>query len=104
MTITVPPRSLISTSLTISLRVIRRRVRPGDDRQVGLVEIVEHERRRAAPEDARQRHAGGLVAVERAVVDVRGPVRAGERLHQERRLVRRPPRAVEEGRFPRRRL
>ena len=55
--------------------------------QVGVLEVFELDRRRAAAGDARQADAAGLVAVVAAVVDVVRAVQPGEELQQEAGLV-----------------
>ena len=55
--------------------------------QIGLVEIFELDRRRAAAGGGREADAAGLVAVVAAVVDVVRAVEAGEELQQKAGLV-----------------
>ena len=76
--------------------VIARRIRARDQHQVRLLEILEHHGAGARSIDAREAHAGGVVAVEGAVVDVRGPVGPRHQLHQERGFVAGSARGVEE--------
>ena len=96
ITITVPPRRRSATSCVMRRGMVRRRVGADHERQVGLLEIVERHRRRAAADRVGERHARRLVAVVRAVVDVVGAVDAREALQQECRLVAAPARGVEE--------
>ena len=84
-------------------RVVARRVRARDEREVCLGQVVEGDRGGARAVDAAERDARGGVAVERAVVDVRAAVCPREQLQQERGLVARAARAVEE-RLVRRRV
>jgi len=78
-------------------RVVARGIRAGHEGEVGAIEILEHDRRGAGSVHLAQRHPGRGVAVVRAVVDVRAAPRPRDELEQERRLVARPPRHVEEG-------
>ena len=77
-------------------RMVARRVRARDEREVGCREVVEADRRGAGAVDLAERHARGVVAVEGAIVDVGRSPGARHHLHEERRLVARPSGGVEE--------
>ena len=69
-------------------RVVRRRVRANQKKQVDRVQVFKLHRRRAGAQTLRQADAGSLMAIVRAVVDVVGAVQPREQLQQESRLVR----------------
>ena len=77
-------------------RMVARRVRPRDEGDVRMGQVVQRHRTRARAVHLVQRDPGGLVAVEAAVVDVRRPVGPCHELEQEGRLVARTPGRVEE--------
>ena len=60
--------------------MIARRVAADDEDAVGVIEIFQFNRRRAAAGGGRQADAARLVAVEAAIVDVVRPVQASEEL------------------------
>src|SRR5689334_5408190 len=76
--------------------MVRRGVAADEDEQIGVVHVVEGDGGGAGAERARQADAAGLMAVVRAIVDVIGPVKAGEELQEEAGLVGRPAAGVEE--------
>ena len=67
--------------------MIAGRVAANHEHQVGVLEVFELDRRRAAAGDARQPDAAGLMAVEAAIVDVVRAVEPGEELQQEAGFV-----------------
>ena len=77
-------------------RMVAPGVRAGDEGEVRRGHVVEPDGRRPRAVDLAERHARGVVAVEGAVVDVRRAPGTRHHLHQERRLVARPSRRVEE--------
>ena len=87
MTITCPPRRRTPQQRPHQPRVIAGRVAADDEHQVGVLQIFELDRRRAAAGDARQPDAARLVAIVAAVVDVVRAVQPGEELQQEAGFV-----------------
>lgn len=73
------------------------RVLPGDDDQLGLVEVLQGDAALADADGLVQRRARGLVAHVGTVRQVVGAELAGEELEEERRLVAGAARGVEEG-------
>ena len=69
-------------------RMIAGRVAADDEHQIGVLDVFQHQRRRAGPQHAAQSDAAGLMTVEAAIVDVVGPVHPGEDLQQESGFVR----------------
>ena len=78
-------------------RVVGARVLPGDDDQVGLVEVLQGDAALADADGLGQRGARRLVAHVGAVRQVVGAELAGEELVEERGLVAGAARGVEEG-------
>lgn len=76
--------------------VVGAGVLPGDDDQVGLVEVLEADAALADPDGLGEGRAGRLVAHVGAVGQVVGAELAGEELEEERRLVAGAARGVEE--------
>ncbi len=87
MTITCPPRRRTCSSVRISRGWLLAGLPPMTNTQVGVLQIFQLDRRRAAAGDARQADAARLVAVVAAVVDVVRAVQPGEELQQEAGLV-----------------
>ena len=83
-------------------RMVAGRVAADEEYEVGVFQVFELDRRRAAAGDARQSNAAGLVAVVTAVVDVVRAVKAGEKLQQKTGFVAAAAAEVPE-RFVRRR-
>ncbi len=77
--------------------MVRPRVLPDDEYQVGLFEVVEGDAALADADRLGERCPGGLVAHVRAVRQVVGAERADEQLVDERRLVAGASRGVEDG-------
>ena len=103
MTITCPPRRRTLHQRAHQPRVIAGRVAADDEHQVGVLQVFELDRRRAAAGDAGQADAARLVAVVAAVVDVVRAVQPGEELQQEAGLVAAAAAEVPEGFVGRRR-
>src|SRR5262245_66429159 len=76
--------------------MVARRVGARDQRQVGLLEVLEAHRRGAGAVHPIEGDARGGMTVERAVVDICGTEGACDELEEEGSLVARPARGVEE--------
>ena len=83
-------------------RVVGSRVLPGDEDQLGGMDVVERDGALADADRLAEGHATRLVAHVRAVREVVRAEGAGEQLVQEGGLVARPPRRVEHGAVRRR--
>jgi hypothetical protein len=77
--------------------VVRARVLADDDQQVGVMDVVERDAALADADRLGQGDAGGLVTHVRAIGQVVGAESPHEELVEERGLVRRASRGVEEG-------
>ena len=92
----VAPLRLASLQRGQHARVVRARVLADDDEQFGVVDVVERDAALADADRLGQRQPRRLVAHVRAVGQVVGAERAGEQLVEERGLVGRAARGVED--------
>ena len=68
--------------------MVAGRIAADDEDQVGLFDIFQHDRRRAAADADGQPDAAGLMAIVAAIVDVVRAVEPGEELQQKAGFVR----------------